>query len=46
MSNVKVREINVLAVYVSDLEKEKTFYIEQLGSIDPDGNLIEIAGKP
>lgn len=31
MSKVKVREINVLAVYVSDLEKAKAFYIEQLG---------------
>lgn len=46
MPKVKVSEINVLAVYVSDLEKEKAFYIEQLGFIDPDGNLLEIAGKP
>ena len=31
MSKVKVRNKNVLAVYVSDLVKAKEFYIEQLG---------------
>lgn len=31
MSKVKVRDMNVLAVYVNDFEKAKAFYIEQLG---------------
>ena len=31
MAEVKVNDMNVLAVYVTDLEMAKTFYIEQLG---------------
>ncbi len=31
MAKVKVKSMNVLAVYVTDLEKAKAFYIEQLG---------------
>lgn len=31
MERIKVRDMNVLAVYVTDLEKAKSFYIEQLG---------------
>ncbi|MCK5065378.1 MAG: VOC family protein [Candidatus Fermentibacteraceae bacterium] len=31
MAKVKVNDMNVLAVYVTDLEMAKAFYIEQLG---------------
>jgi len=31
MSRIEIRGINVLAVYVSDLERSKTFYTEILG---------------
>jgi len=31
MSKVNVRELSVLALYVTDLDKAKAFYVEQLG---------------
>ncbi len=56
MSRIEIRGINVLAVYVSDLERSKAFYTEILGfeegdEVDPgillkSGNLIEFAGEP
>ncbi|HHH76049.1 MAG TPA: hypothetical protein ENL03_03375 [Phycisphaerae bacterium] len=31
MSKVKVHNMNALAIYVTDLDKSKAFYIDQLG---------------
>lgn len=31
MAGIKVKDMNVLAVYVADLERAKAFYIEHLG---------------